>query len=229
MRRKHYIISALLLCSLLLSGCGKRQDNSSSTSPSPTTGSSVNSQQKTDSSDGEGKQPGADNPQDANMPEGDNAQPIETPVPKSATVSRKKEYSDSERTVSILGLQEYKKIKSEQYTDKAAKGKKYLVLFLEVYNKKKDKDYFNVNYLSAKVDGKEIENTFLFNEPEGYQTIFANIAGSSTAEGFIVWEVPEKWKKMEVTYAGWRDSDGLTLDAKLTKKDLKNPGKASKK
>ncbi len=229
MRRKHYIISALLLCSLLLSGCGKRQDNSSSTSPSPTTGSSVNSQQKTDSSDGEGKQPGADNPQDTNMSEGDNAQPVETPVPKNATFSRKKEYSDSERTVSILGLQEYKKLKTEKYTDKASKGKKYLVLFLKVYNKGKDKNYFNVNYLSAKVDGKEIENTFLFNEPEGYQTIFANIAGSSTAEGFIVWEVPEKWKKMEVTYAGWRDSDGLTLDAKLTKKDLKNPGKASKK
>ena len=229
MRRKHYIISALLLCSLLLSGCGKRQDNSSSTSPSPTTGSSVNSQQKTDSSDGEGKQPGADNPQDTNMSEGDNAQPVETPVPKNATFSRKKAYSDSERTVSILGLQEYKKLKTEKYTDKASKGKKYLVLFLKVYNKGKDKNYFNVNYLSAKVDGKEIENTFLFNEPEGYQTIFANIAGSSTAEGFIVWEVPEKWKKMEVTYAGWRDSDGLTLDAKLTKKDLKNPGKASKK
>ena len=163
------------------------------------------------------------------MSEGDNAQPVETPVPKNATFSRKKEYSDSERTVSILGLQEYKKLKTEKYTDKASKGKKYLVLFLKVYNKGKDKNYFNVNYLSAKVDGKEIENTFLFNEPEGYQTIFANIAGSSTAEGFIVWEVPEKWKKMEVTYAGWRDSDGLTLDAKLTKKDLKNPGKASKK
>lgn len=228
MRRKHYIISALLLCSLLLSGCGKRQDNSSSTSPSSTAGSSANSQQKTDSSDGAGEQQKG-NPQGIEVPEGDNAQPIETPVPKSATVSRKKEYSDPERTVSILGLQEYKKIKTEQYTDKAAKGKKYLVLFLEVYNKKKDKDYFNVNYLSAKVDGKEIENTFLFNEPEGYQTIFANIAGGSTAEGFIVWEVPEKWKKMEVTYAGWRDSDGLTLDAKLTKKDLKKPGKASKK
>ena len=163
------------------------------------------------------------------MPGGDSAPPAETPVPKNATFSPEKEYSDSERTVSILGLQEYKKLKTEKYTDKAPKGKKYLVLFLKVYNKRKDKNYFNVNYFSAKVDGKEVENTFLFYEPEGYQTIFANIAGSSTAEGFIVWEVPEKWKKMEVTYAGWRDSDGLTLDAKLTKKDLKNPGKASKK
>ncbi len=229
MRRKHYILSALLLCSLLLSGCGKRQDGSSPTSPSSTAGSSVNRQQKTDSSDNAEEQPGADSPQGTEMPGGDSAQPVETPVPKNATFSPEKEYSDSERTVSILGLQEYKKLKTEKYTDKASKGKKYLVLFLKVYNKRKDKNYFNVNYLSAKIDGKEIENTFLFNEPEGYQTIFTNIAGGSTAEGFIVWEVPEKWKKMEVTYAGWRDSDGLTLDAKLTRKDLKKPAEASKK
>ena len=225
MKKQHYFISVLLIGSLLLSGCGKIDDGADATaSPSVSTESNANNSGNSQSADkpGETGQPQADeNSGDTNN------QIIETPTPKSATVSRKKAYSDSERTVSILGLQEYKKIKTDKYTDKAPKGKKYLVLFLEVYNKGKEKDYSNVNYLTAKVDGKDIENTFLFNEPEGYPTIFANIAGGGTAEGFIVWEVPEKWKKLNVTYEGWRDIDGLTLDAKLTKKDLKKPEKYS--
>ena len=86
-----------------------------------------------------------------------------------------------------------------------------------------EKDYFNVNYLTAEVDGKKTENTLLFNEPEGYPTIFANISGGETTEGFIVWEVPADWKKIKVTYKGWEDIDGLTLDADLSKKNLKKP------
>lgn len=73
------------------------------------------------------------------------------------------------------------------------------------------------------MDGKETENTFLFNEPEGYPTIYTNIAGGDTVEGFIVWKVPEDWKKLTVSYKGWKDTDGLTLDAALSRKGLKKP------
>ena len=52
-----------------------------------------------------------------------------------------------------------------------------------------------MNYLSTKVDDTEITNTVLFNEPEGFQTVFQNIEPENTLSGFIVWEVPKDWKK----------------------------------
>lgn len=209
MKKQYYFISILLLSSILLSSCGKLQgDSDTAATPATTPVATAES-----------------NIED--FPDADQQETIETPTPKNATISREKEYSDSERNISILGLKEYDKLKTEKYTDKAKKGKRYLVLFLSVYNKGSQKDYFNVNYLTARVDGKELENTFLFNEPEGYPTIFANIAGGDTAKGFIVWEVPKDWKKFEVTYAGWRDSDGLTLDAKFTPKYLFDPDEYS--
>lgn len=146
-----------------------------------------------------------------------------TPTPTAGTFTLQQGYSDPYREVSIVGLKEYKKIKTEKFTDKAGKGKKYLVLFLKIRNRSNEKIYFNVNYLGARLDGEEIENTFLLNEPEGYPTVFSNIAPDSYYGGFIAWEVPEGWKKMEITYNGWRDSDGLTLNSMFTRKELEEP------
>lgn len=151
----------------------------------------------------------------------------ETPKPTTASFSLKEGYGDVHREISILGLKEYKKIKGEKYTDKASKGKTYLVLFLRIHNISWEKDYFHPDYLTTKVDGKEIENTFLLNEPEGYPTVFDNIEAGSVFGGFVVWEVPVNWKKLNICYTGWEGMDGLTLDASLTKDDLKNPEKYS--
>lgn len=79
--------------------------------------------------------------------------------------------------------------------------------------------------MAAKADGRELENTVLVNQPEGYPTIFTNIEPDMSQKGFVVWEVPKKWKKFEFTYTGWKGSDGLTLDASFSKKDLKAPKK----
>ena len=217
MKKQHSIIPVIILSILLLSGCGKKGDapvNPASSDP----GNNVISSEEANKTDNESQDIDASQPQD------ENSQVQETPEPKKASVSLKNEYSDTVRTVSILGLQEYKTIKTDKYVDKAPKGSRYLALFLRVYNKENEKDYFNVNYLTAKVDGRKIENTFLFNEPEGYPTIFTNIGGGEAIEGFIVWEVPADWKKLKVTYKGWKDIDGLTLDAELSRKDLKKPG-----
>lgn len=212
MKKNRYFIVALLACAIFLSGCGKIKGTADS-----------NSSQIATNKESSGNSVKTKDPSESNSSQNPVNQAVETPVPKKASVSFKEKYSDAERTVSILGMQEYKTLKTDKYEDKAPKGKRYLVLFLKIYNKGNEKDYFNVNYLTAKVDGKVTENTFLFNEPEGYPTIFANIEGGKTAEGFIVWEVPEKWKKLAVTYKGWKDIDGLTLDAELSKKDLKKP------
>lgn len=56
--------------------------------------------------------------------------PEETPVIKKAAVSAGMPYSDANRSVTFLGLKEYKKIKGKTYTDTPEKNNKYLVLFL---------------------------------------------------------------------------------------------------
>ena len=202
MKKAYLLISALLLSSIFFAGCGKKEINennipkASSNSPRAEEISSLPTE---------------------SVPE--------TPEPTEAAFSPEQGYSDSRHGVTILGLKEYKKIESAQYTDKAKKGKKYLALFLEIENKGNDTDYFHADYLTAKVDGKEIHNTFLLNEPEGYPTIFTNIAPGAVQSGFAVWEVSAGWKKIEVAYDGWRAGEGLSLHTELGRGDLKAPEK----
>lgn len=207
---------ALLLCgALLLTGCSQTEVTNDDKANSAKQDSTKQTASAT-----------IERQQNENTSQDDNGNSADaSPAPTTAMLKPKKEYSDTRRTVSILGLQEYKKLETNAYTDKAAKGKVFLVLFLEIYNKGIKKEYFNVNYLTANVNGKELENTFLTNEPEGYPTIFANIEPEKTAEGFIVWEVPKDWKTLQIDYHGWRDSDGISLTCNLTKKDLRKPEK----
>lgn len=195
---KQKIMLLFLTCSIVLTGCGKINDSSISSE-------SISSESIAERSERE------------------NALNPATPLPTAGIFSAKQGYSDFDREVSVLGLKEYKKITGSKHTDAAEKGKTYLVLFLKVRNRTKEKIYFHVGYLSTKVDNEAIENTFLLNEPEGYPTIFSNIEEDSYYGGFIVWQVPENWKKLEVAYEGWRDSDGLILNGTFTKKDLTEP------
>lgn len=220
MRKTKRLLAILLAGSLFLTGCGKTEtsnDSSSNPAASSSSGSSGTSIGTEDNSENTS----SDN--EENPTPDASSQVVETPAPTAGVITPEQGYSDSDREVSIVGLKEYQKIKTDEYTDKAKKGKKFLVLFLKVRNRTNEKVYFNVNYLSAKVDGKKIENTVLFNEPEGYPTIFSNIVADSYYGGFIVWEVPKDWEKLKVTYEGWRDSDGLTLNSTLAKKDLSEP------
>ena len=204
MKKRYRIFSIFLIVTLLFTGCGNIKGNSSSDSK---TASSQKTSSKEDSN--------------ANSNEKATEEPvIETPVPTAGRFSAKQSYSDGNREVSILGLKEYKKLKSDKFKDKAKPGKKFLVLFLNIRNETSEDVYFHVDYLSATLDGKKITNTVLFNDPEGYSTIFTTILAKSEQSGFIVWEVPTDWKKLKVTYKGWKDSDGLTLTSTLTPKDL---------
>lgn len=212
MKKSRLFIAIALTFSITITGCGKidNDTNNSSTEQS----SKVVTNNTT--SENNSKTTNKNNTSD---------EVIVTPEPIEATLAPDAEYKDAEREVSILGLKEYEKLKGDKYKDKASKGKKYLVLFLEINNRSKKKDYINVNYLTAKVDGKKIENTYLLNDPMGYSTIFTNINAGKTAAGFIVWEVPQNWKKLKINYDGWKGSSGLTIKCTLTNKDLKNPEK----
>lgn len=225
MRKTKQLLALLLAGSIFLTGCGKGEtSNDRSTASSVPSGSADASSVTRNMESNPGNTSSANDEETASDSP---SQTSETPVPTAGVITPEQGYSDSDREISIVGLKEYKKIKTDKYTDKAGKGKRYLVLFLKVHNRTNEKVYFNVNYLSGKVDDKKIENTVLFNEPEEYPTIFSNIAADSYYGGFIVWEVPKDWKKLEVTYEGWRDSNGLTLNSALTKKDLTEPEKYS--
>lgn len=134
-------------------------------------------------------------------------------------------YADPEREIAILGLKEYKKLKSDIYIDKPHKGKKFLVLFLKIRNRSYKDEYINVNNLTAKLDGNETETGMLVNQPKNYPTLFRSIPSETDTAGFVVWEVPQNWKKLQVSYDGWKYSDNIILDMEFTPEDLSEPPK----
>lgn len=150
-------------------------------------------------------------------------QETEKPGVKEAELSPAQQYSDANRAVKFLGLKEYNKIEGDSYTDKPAKGNKFLVLFLSIWNRTPDEDYINYNYISASIDKKKTEHTFLVNEPKGYPTVFTHIKPDQEIAGFIVWEVPAGWKKLKFTYNGWEGPDNLLVKAEFTPEDLSDP------
>lgn len=224
MKRKLYLgILTLSLCVSII-GCGKIDNNNSDNTnadkeiseKSPTNESADNNTDETPS-----ESPGiseTSSPEDVKTSE-----PLETPEPKTGKLSAKQQYSDASRVVKVLGLKEYNELKGDDYTDKPNKKKKFLVLFLSIRNTGSEEDYINPNYITAKVDGKQLEHTFLVNEPKNYPTLFTHIPAGGSIGGFVVWEVPQNWKKFEVEYSGWKDIDGLTIKANFTPKDLFNP------
>lgn len=134
-------------------------------------------------------------------------------------------YDDSKHAISFLGLKEYDEIKGEKLTDTPEKGKKFLVLFLEVHIKSEEegyKFYFHPDYLKAKADGKQVENTYLLNDPFEYDTVFKNYEFGQDA-GYIVYQVPEDWEKLTLTYTGLEQIVGNKIKMEFTRKDLKDP------
>lgn len=166
------------------------------------------------------------------------SEPAEAPTPTPELVIQESKvkknaevYSDNIHTITTLGLKEYKELKSAHYDekkkkgylDKPAKGKIFLVLFLEVNNREEKELFFNPDYLSAKLDGKKISHTFLINDPENYKTIFTHVGASDYTQGFIAWEVPKDWKKLSITIKEFEVMGGKRLKLTATKKSLQEP------
>ena len=233
MKRKVYlgIITAAALC-ISLPGCGKIENDTSSSTPSATPVSeSSNSSNTTEPVATEVPEETASPADTTETPVQEPPQvdepvtPEQTPAAeiKTEKLSASQDYSDAYRLVKVLGLKEYKKLDSDKYNDKAKKGKKFLVLFLSIRNDTSEEDYINYNYISAKVDGKKIEHTFLLNDPKGYPSIFSHVPANEGIGGFIVWEVPSVWKTLEFKYNGWKDINNISLEAKFTPDDLSDP------
>ena len=231
MSKKIYLTLLIMLLCISLPGCVKSEnpDNSTSVEDSANPSSIVdnsNSSATTEPPVSDVPSEETASPENTGTPEPEQTpEPENTQKPKTETaiISQEQQYSGDNRTVKVLGLKEYKDIKGETYTDKAGKGKKFLVLFLSITNNTSEDDYINYNYISAKIDGKNIEHTFLVNDPKSYPTIFTHVPAGGTIGGFIVWKVPEDWKKFKFTYNGWKDRDNVSLEAEFTPDDLSDP------
>lgn len=222
MKKKYSIVPLILCITILFSSCGKEgTDKLTDISFSPDPGMSYSEESKTPEENTSMPEEDETNTENQETEES-NVPPEEKEIIK-ASIDTETGYNDEDRQVSVIGFKHYKKLESKLYKDTAAKNNEFIVLFLEITNKQNDKDYINVNYLSAKVDGKEITNSVLFNEPEGFQTIFKNVEAGGLLRGFIVWEVPENWKKIKVVYNGWKDNSNLSLDCTLTPEDYFDP------
>lgn len=194
--KKANILSFLLVICIIMTSCGKidKKDVDDSASASPSAFDAVNKEAATSKTE-----------------------------PTVETLTPDVGYADPEREISILGLKEYKKIKTKVYTDKPAKNKKFLVLFLKIRNRSYSNEYININNLSAKLNDSEVKSTYLVNQPLNYPTLFKAISSGTDSAGFVVWEVPNHWEKLEVSYDGWKYSDNIILNMTLTPEDLKTP------
>lgn len=217
MRKKLYFLFLAVFLCISLPGCGKN-NNENITNENSSSSETRNPDNKQDNVTNSPATEETDIPDNEQISE-----VTETIEPKAGQLSASQQYSDAYREVKFLGLKEYKKLKGDNYTDKAKKNKKFLVLFLSIRNTSNEKDYINPNYITAKIDGKEIEHTFLVNEPFSYPTIFTNIEPGRAIGGFVVWEVPKNWSKLEMEYSAWKNIDGLTLSAKFSPEDLSDP------
>lgn len=214
----------LLLAACLQAGCGN-QGKENGVHP---TASPFNTSDRADASGTSTADPSKEQDDERSIMPTAAPEPI---IQKSIARAGKEVYSDNVRTITVLGLKEYKSLKSKDYDektkkgllDKAEKGSCYLVLFLEIANHAEKELHINPDYLKTKVDGNEVKNTFLLNDPEDYQTIFKTIGTGDYRQGFLVWEVPENWKKLSLTFWEFELLGGKKLKLTATPKNLKNP------
>ena len=238
-QKKWKPLICLLLAGCLMAGCGDGNKEGKGTASVQTSESEQDGGTSESSEEVSEKPDGTESPEENGGEKSEKSQTEEAATPKpSATPkvyvekSRYEEggeiYSDNIRTMTALRLKEYSRIEQNGYTDEPAKGKRYLVLFLEIENHSSETLYISPSYLSARLDGVPIEHTFLYNAPEGYESIFQNIEAGESRKGFIVWEVPEGWKKMSVTYKEFEMMEGKRLKLSFTRKDLKKSKKKNK-
>ena len=126
-------------------------------------------------------------------------------------------------SISCKGLEEYKTLENGDIVDQAPDGKVYLVAYLQFINTTIYDEYINPEYWTSEVDGQPVETSYLFNDPNGYTTMFMHVPSESVAEGFVVWIVDEDWQKLSFNYTGLEYNSHLNVTFDFSKEDLKSP------
>lgn len=215
----------LLLCStLLLTGC--RQNTPSDSNASDSESNVGQTESMHDSSEDAVDDTLDDSNGNAVSITDDTTNEIsETDIRDPETVSLVMNNTNGNEKVSITmtGLCQYPALENDTYTDTPEDGNVFLVMFLQVRNHDNGNDYINPEALSAAVDGVDVTNCALFNQPESYEPIFDHINKGEERSGFIVWQVPSDWKQFHMEYDGWTDICALTVTADVTPDMLCSP------
>ena len=74
--------------------------------------------------------------------------------------------------------------------------------------------------MSSTCDNEPCVTTYLLNEPKYYSPIFNSIPAQSEVKGYLVYELPLDWKKLNFTYLGWKDMKNLILSFNVTSDNL---------
>lgn len=193
----------LLICILTFSGCGKNQEQDQT----------AEQEQNTD--------------QDQSTSQGEDVtvQPIENEEPEiqEGVMDAENSFDCGNYVFTCIGLKEYGKLEGEDYTDIPEDGNVYLVMFVNVKNQTADDLYFTPNELTATVDGQAVENTFLVNDPAGYESVFRSIGFRNEWSGYIVWQVPENWSEFSYEYNGLSFSDNISVSGSFTRESMFDP------
>lgn len=143
--------------------------------------------------------------------------------PDMVSLSLNEPCGNSKFQVTCTGLKQYDALEGDTYTDTPSDGNVYLVLFLSITNYDKHDLYFSPEAFSSTVDGMDCTHTFMVNDPEGYPSIFQTIPANTTADGYIVWQVPADWKELHLNYTGWAEVLNGVIDGTFTPDDLADP------
>lgn len=151
--------------------------------------------------------------------------PQDTDTEQAVTVelTREEPAGDGDYYIALMGLQQYASFSGDTFTDQPKDDSEYLILYLKLGNFGDEPDYFNPQNFKAVLDGKEIKHTYLMNEPDEYTTAFTTIEERSGIYGYVVWEVPKQWGKLDITYTGWEHTNQVVIHSSFTSEDLFGP------
>ncbi|MCM1235422.1 MAG: DUF4352 domain-containing protein [Ruminococcus flavefaciens] len=175
---KHILLAAIC-CGLFLSGCGKA-------APNPDRNHIYSATELMESEMAAG-------PHWQDMPE--------TEIPaETKDVTADMPYLSLTTEFEITGFQKYDSIRGETGKDTPADGNCYLVIFLSIKNLSMENVYIHPDQINASIDGTEVDNTFLLNDPEGYRSVLDTISPGDTRQGYVVFEAPSDWKHLELCF-----------------------------
>lgn len=122
----------------------------------------------------------------------------------------------------LLGAETFTELTGDKgFIDRTEDGEEYLVIYLELGNRKLEDNYIHYDFLRTETDGRNIDTTFLMNKPKNYETILTNIPAETVAQGYLVYKVPVGWEKVSITYFGWGTDAEDQLNFDITRDDLK--------
>lgn len=109
--------------------------------------------------------------------------------------------SNDEFRITLENALVYDYIPGEYINDEPDQGNEYLVLFFDVTNISDESEYFNSYYVDGYADGYQVDvESFLYNDPEGYESLTGSIAPGKSKKGYVAFQVDADFQTFEFIY-----------------------------